>query len=91
MLEEPPRRAHVTNHATPLRESTDFGRYETGAGGNRERMNEERQSDLIMASALAKTLSDVVERLDSDICAPETVDGLGEIAKRAEAELRDNG
>lgn len=52
-------------------------------------MEEERQSDLIMATALAKALTDVVERLDSDICEPSTLDELRQIAERAEAELEE--
>jgi hypothetical protein len=50
-------------------------------------MTEERQSDLIMASALAKTLSEVVERLDADICDTGTLEQLRGLADRAEAEL----
>ena len=50
-------------------------------------MTDERQSDLIMASALAKTLSEVVERLDDGICEPRTLEELRALARRAEAEL----
>jgi len=50
-------------------------------------MREERQSDLIIATALAKALSEVVERLDSDICERSTLVELENLAKRAEAEL----
>ena len=50
-------------------------------------MEEERTSDLIMASALAKTLADVVRRLDSDICDEATLAELRELVARAEAEL----
>ena len=50
-------------------------------------MTDERQSDLIMASALAKTLSEVVERLDDDICEPATLEELRALVERAEAEL----
>lgn len=50
-------------------------------------MTDERQSDLIMASALAKTLFEVVERLDSHICEPQTLGELRALAERAEAEL----
>jgi hypothetical protein len=53
------------------------------------RMHEERQSDLIMTTALAKALSDVVERLDGDICEPKTLDELKHLAERAEAELEE--
>jgi hypothetical protein len=52
-------------------------------------MKAERQSDLIMASALAKTLSEVVERLDEDICEPGTLAELRSLAERVEAELDD--
>jgi hypothetical protein len=50
-------------------------------------MEDERQSDLIMASALAKTLSEVVERLEPDLFDSRTVDELRALAERAEAEL----
>lgn len=50
-------------------------------------MHIERQSDLIMATALAKTLAEVVERLDSGICEPSTLGELRRLADRAEAEL----
>ena len=50
-------------------------------------MTDESQSDLIMASALAKTLSEVVERLDSNLCEPQTLAELRALARRAEAEL----
>lgn len=50
-------------------------------------MTDERQSDLIMATALAKTLTEVVERLDADICGAETLEELRGLAERAEAEL----
>jgi hypothetical protein len=55
--------------------------------GNPESMQGDRQSDLIMATALAKTLADVVERLDADLCDEGTLIELREIAERAEAEL----
>ena len=42
-----------------------------------------------MASALAKTLTEVVERLDSDICEQKTVDELQALAERAERELEE--
>jgi hypothetical protein len=51
-------------------------------------MQDERTSDLIMASALAKTLADVVERLDGELCDDgATPDDLRELAERAESEL----
>jgi hypothetical protein len=50
-------------------------------------MQEERQSDLIMATALAKALSEVVERLDGAICQEATLRQLRELAERAEEEL----
>jgi hypothetical protein len=50
-------------------------------------MQEERQSDLIMTTALAKALVEVVERLDSDICEVSTLQELQSLADRAEAEL----
>jgi hypothetical protein len=50
-------------------------------------MGEERQSDLIMATALAKALTDVVERLDGELCEPSTLAELKQLAERAEAEL----
>ena len=52
-------------------------------------MQEERQSDLIMASALAKALSEVVERLDGDICEDSTLAELRSLCERAEAELEE--
>jgi|tagenome__1003787_1003787.scaffolds.fasta_scaffold9817547_1 hypothetical protein len=51
-------------------------------------MTDDRQADLIMASALAKTLAEVVERLDSGICEHSTLDGLRDLAERAEDELQ---
>ena len=50
-------------------------------------MEEERHSDLIMATALAKTLAEVVERLDDDICRDSTLAELKDLADRAEEEL----
>lgn len=50
-------------------------------------MTDERHSDLIIATALAKTLAEVVERLDSDICEDSTLTELKNLADRAEAEL----
>jgi hypothetical protein len=50
-------------------------------------MHIERQSDLIMATALAKTLAEVVERLDHGICQASTLDELRRLADRAEEEL----
>lgn len=50
-------------------------------------MENDRQSDLIMATALAKTLAEVVERLDEKICADSTLGELRRIADRAEEEL----
>jgi hypothetical protein len=50
-------------------------------------MSDERTSDLIMATALARTLAEVVERLDSDICEDSTLADLERLAARAEAEL----
>jgi hypothetical protein len=50
-------------------------------------MQDERHSDLIMTTALAKTLADVVERLDADICEDSTLRVLRSLADRAEAEL----
>jgi hypothetical protein len=52
-------------------------------------MEKDRQSDLIMATALAKTLAEVVERLDEDICETTTLDELQRIAERAEEELEE--
>jgi hypothetical protein len=52
-------------------------------------MEDERQSDLIMATALAKALAELVERLDDDICEPATLAELRGIADRAEAELEE--
>jgi hypothetical protein len=40
-----------------------------------------------MTSALAKTLAEVVERLDDGICRDSTIDELQGLAERAEAEL----
>jgi len=40
-----------------------------------------------MATALAKTLAEVVERLDEKICAGSTLSELHRIADRAEEEL----
>ena len=50
-------------------------------------MQEDRHSDLIMTTALAKTLAEVVERLDDEICQDSTLDELRALADRAEAEL----
>ena len=50
-------------------------------------MHEQRQSDLIMATALAEALSEVVERLDGHICEVSTLVELKHLAERAEAEL----
>jgi hypothetical protein len=50
-------------------------------------MQDDRTSDLIMASALAKTLADVVERLDGELADGATPDDLRELAERAESEL----
>jgi uncharacterized protein (UPF0147 family) len=50
-------------------------------------MQEERQSDLIMATALAKALTEVVERLDAEICDETALRELRRIAERAEEEL----
>ena len=52
-------------------------------------MTDERQSDLIMVSALAKALTEVVERLDREICEPALVDELTAVAERAESELEE--
>jgi hypothetical protein len=52
-------------------------------------MREERQSDLIMATALAKALGEIVERLDSDICEESTLTELRGLVERAEAELEE--
>lgn len=52
-------------------------------------MSEDRQADLIMATALANALSEVVERLDSDICDESTLAELRALAERAETELDD--
>jgi hypothetical protein len=52
-------------------------------------MREDRHSDLIMTTALAKTLAEVVERLDEDICQDSTLRELKDLADRAEAELED--
>jgi hypothetical protein len=61
--------------------------YETGRPGNAESVSDERQADLIMATALARALSEVVERLDSDVCEDSTLAELQRLAERAEAEL----
>ena len=50
-------------------------------------MADERTSDLIITTALARTLADVVERLDADICTESTLAELRELADRAELEL----
>jgi hypothetical protein len=50
-------------------------------------MEQERQSDLIMATALAKTLAEVVGRLDQEICEPSTLRELRRIADRAQEAL----
>lgn len=50
-------------------------------------MEKDRHSDLIMATALAKTLAEVVERLDAEICETSTLDELRRLADRAEEEL----
>jgi hypothetical protein len=50
-------------------------------------VQDERQADLIMATALAKALTDVIERLDGEICEDSTVSELRQLAERAEAEL----
>jgi uncharacterized protein (UPF0147 family) len=50
-------------------------------------MEKDRHSDLIMATALAKTLAEVVERLDEQICDDSTLRELRRIADRAEEEL----
>jgi hypothetical protein len=42
-----------------------------------------------MASALAKTLSEVVERLDGGLCDDRTLDGLRTLAHNAETELEE--
>ena len=55
--------------------------------GNPVGMHEQRQSDLIMATALAEALSEVVERLDGHICEVSTLVELKHLAERAEAEL----
>lgn len=47
----------------------------------------DRTSDLIIATALARTLADVVERLDSEICTEATLAELRDLAERAELEL----
>jgi hypothetical protein len=50
-------------------------------------MQDERTSDLIITTALARTLADVVERLDADICTESTLAELRDLAERAESEL----
>lgn len=50
-------------------------------------MSEDRQADLIMTTALAKTLSEVVERLDAEVCSESTLAELRNLAARAEEEL----
>lgn len=50
-------------------------------------MKDERTSDLIIATALARTLADIVERLDAQICTEETLEELRGLAERAESEL----
>lgn len=50
-------------------------------------MQDERTSDLIIATALARTLVDIVQRLDGGICTDQTVAELRELAARAESEL----
>ena len=62
-------------------------RYGMRSTGNPVRMHEQRQSDLIMATALAQALSEVVERLDGHICEDSTLTELRHLAARAEAEL----
>jgi hypothetical protein len=52
-------------------------------------MEDERQCDLIMATALAKALAEVVGRLDDGICETSTMNELRGIADRAEAELEE--
>ena len=42
-----------------------------------------------MATALAKALTDVIERLDGEICEEATVAELRSLAERAEAELEE--
>jgi hypothetical protein len=66
---------------------TRFMGYGIRTTGKPLSMQEERQADLIMATALAKALSEVVERLDSDICEESTLAELKGLAERAEAEL----
>jgi hypothetical protein len=41
-----------------------------------------------MATALAKALTDVIQRLDGEICHDTTVAELRSLAERAEAELQ---
>jgi hypothetical protein len=50
-------------------------------------MDKDRHSDLIMATALAKTLAEVVERLDHEICGGSTLNELRRIVDAAEEEL----
>jgi hypothetical protein len=50
-------------------------------------MQDDRTSDLIITTALARTLVDLIERLDADLCKPETLAELRELAARAESEL----
>jgi hypothetical protein len=50
-------------------------------------MKDDRTSDLIITTALARTLVDIVERLDAEICTESTLDELRELARRAEDEL----
>jgi hypothetical protein len=50
-------------------------------------MQDERTSDLIITTALARTLADLVERLDADICDQATLAELRELADRAESKL----
>ena len=52
-------------------------------------MQDERQADLIMATALAKALTDVITRLDGELCDETTVSELRTLAERAEAELEE--
>jgi hypothetical protein len=49
--------------------------------------DEDRTSDLIITTALARTLVDLVERLDADLCTQSTLDELRRLAERAELEL----
>jgi hypothetical protein len=73
---------------TPEIRQSDAG-YKNGGPGNPRPVQDERQADLIMATALARALTDVIVRLDGEICGDTTVAELRMLAARAEAELEE--